>query len=573
MKDESKTKKQLIRELNDLRRSVAELKGFEEEIKQKRASYEKFAKAFLQTSIPMAITTLKEERLVDVSNAFLNLMGWKREEVIGRTSLELGFTEEQRASFSNELNKRGCIENLEMKVRTKGGVLRDGLFNAVMMSFNNEKYLLTAMTDITEHKRLKEELRISEERYRKIFEDVPIGLWQSSLEGRYLRANQHLANILGYDSPEDLIQSVTDIGTQIYANPEDRDEATRLLRENGFFENFERQFRKKDGHYTWDSLNARAVRDAKGNVLYFEGSSKDITERKLTEERMQESEKKYRTIVENTNDAIYIHDFEGNIIDVNENACRMVGYSKEELVGKNIAEIDKGPPFKIPKLGDIIQESSHVFERENVRKDGSVVPIEVSLRIIETNGKGLIQAFVRDITERKCAEEVQRKSEEKFRSIVEQTTEWIWEMDMNWVHKFSNHAIEPILGYRPDELNGLNIDSLFHPEDLATIKVKLPQLIAEKRGWRRWTVRCRHKDGSYRFLESNADPIIDSTGHIQGYRGADRDVTDRKRAEEELIQSEKKYRAILDSASDAIMLGDERGNLIEANCKAEELFG
>lgn len=159
MDDEKKTRTQLIEELDELRKRVTELKGFEEEIKQTRVNQEKFAKAFLHNSIPVGITTLKEGRFVEISDAFLRLMGLERDGVIGYTSREIGFiTEEQREIFFEELNKRGHIENLEMRVGIKDGAMRDGLFNAVIISFNNEDYLLTVMMDITDRKRMEEEL-------------------------------------------------------------------------------------------------------------------------------------------------------------------------------------------------------------------------------------------------------------------------------------------------------------------------------------------------------------------------------------------------------------------------------
>ena len=153
MKDDQKTKRKLIEELNEQRQRVAELEGLEEELGQMRANYEKFMRAFLQSSVPVGITTLKEGRFIDVSDAFLRLIGRNRGEVIGHKSVEIGFiTEEQRSSFIYELNQKGRVENLEMKVGTKGGASIHALFNAVMMSIKNEKYLLTVMTDITERK-------------------------------------------------------------------------------------------------------------------------------------------------------------------------------------------------------------------------------------------------------------------------------------------------------------------------------------------------------------------------------------------------------------------------------------
>lgn len=144
MDDERKTKKQLIEELHALRHEL---------IEQTRVTQEKFTKAFLQNSFPTVISTAKEGRVVDASNTFFSLVGLKRDEVVGRTSIEIGYlTQEQRASFVNELSKSGCLENFEMEIKAKSGALKYGLFNIVMLSINNEIYLLTTIQDITEIK-------------------------------------------------------------------------------------------------------------------------------------------------------------------------------------------------------------------------------------------------------------------------------------------------------------------------------------------------------------------------------------------------------------------------------------
>ena len=146
------------------------------------------------------------------------------------------------------------------------------------------------------------------------------------------------------------------------------------------------------------AIQSARLRDASGNVIGAIQCAQDITEQKLFEEIVQASEARYRTIVENINDAIYTHDFEGNIIDVNNNACRMIGYSRGELIGANLAKFDNNWRLPVPKEGHAI------FERENIRKDGTNVPVEVSIRIVSHEGKGLAMAFVRDISERKRAE-------------------------------------------------------------------------------------------------------------------------------------------------------------------------
>lgn len=141
---------------------------------------------------------------------------------------------------------------------------------------------------------------------------------------------------------------------------------------------------------------------------------------------------------------------------------------------------------------------------------------------------------VYDVTERKLTERALRDSEESFRSIVETTSEWIWALDRDARITYSNPTIERILGYRPEELIGRSLRSLVHEDDLPKAEQIFSTSLAEKRGWAAFVVRCRHKDDTYRYLECHGTPIFDTTGDVVGFRGSDRDVTERKQAEEEL---------------------------------------
>ena len=148
-----------------------------------------------------------------------------------------------------------------------------------------------------------------------------------------------------------------------------------------------------------------------------------------------------------------------------------------------------------------------------------------------------------DIAERKeqrLLEEELRESEARYRNLVENTMDWIWEMGLDGKHTCSNHQLEKILGYSADEFTALYLDQLIHPQDMKEVDGRLPSLIAEKRGWKGWVVRFRHKDGSYRYLESNAHPILDAAGAVCGFRGVDRDITERKEAEENLRKIERR---------------------------------
>jgi PAS domain S-box-containing protein len=144
----------------------------------------------------------------------------------------------------------------------------------------------------------------------------------------------------------------------------------------------------------------RALREAQEHI-----------DRKKAQEALEDGEKKYRTIVENINDALYIHDFMGNIIDVNENACKMLGYKREELIGANLSMIDSEENTRqLPeRMEQLLKINSILFEGLHFRKDGSMIPVEVSGKVVTREGNGIIQGFVRDITERKQAEEEIKK--------------------------------------------------------------------------------------------------------------------------------------------------------------------
>lgn len=132
-----------------------------------------------------------------------------------------------------------------------------------------------------------------------------------------------------------------------------------------------------------------------------------------------------------------------------------------------------------------------------------------------------------DAMERFQAEQRLRESEERYRAIAELTGEWIWTMDLEGRHTSSNAVFQTILGYSLEEFLGKPAFLFMHPDDRTGVEAELPGLLAGKRGWRRWVIRWRHRNGSYRYLESNAEPIVDENGRMLGYRGADRDVTER----------------------------------------------
>ncbi|HBE17675.1 MAG TPA: hypothetical protein DDW51_08690, partial [Cyanobacteria bacterium UBA11367] len=190
--------------------------------------------------------------------------------------------------------KRTTVDDIEIHLGNKT-IPIEAWGTPIYDESGNIAYALVAFADITERKRAQEKLRQAEEKYRRIYENALEGIFQSTPEGRYLSANPALAQIYGYDSPEELIASIVDIENQLFVDANKRNEFVRLMEEEGGVSEFEFQIYRKDGTIIWINQNARAVYDDNGVLLYYQGFSEDITERKRAEtQRIEFTEKLYQ---------------------------------------------------------------------------------------------------------------------------------------------------------------------------------------------------------------------------------------------------------------------------------------
>jgi PAS domain S-box-containing protein len=186
--------------------------------------------------------------------------------------------------------------------------------------------------EIAERQRAEEAQQQAEANYRSIFENAIEGIFQSTPDGRYISANPALAEIYGYASPEQLVSSITNIAQQIYVDPDTRSEFIRLMEKHDTVSRFEKKVYRRDGRIIWTLENARAVRTAQGTLLYYEGSVEDITDRKLSEEQLKESEKKLRQIIDLVPHFIFAKDKDGQFILANKAMAEAYGISVEEIL-------------------------------------------------------------------------------------------------------------------------------------------------------------------------------------------------------------------------------------------------
>ncbi|SPE52466.1 putative PAS/PAC sensor protein [Verrucomicrobia bacterium] len=266
-----------------------------------------------------------------------------------------------------------------------------------------------------ERHRVDTALLDAEQKYHTVFDHLVEGIFQTTPEGRYLMANAALARIYGYASPEDLIQNVTDIGQRLYVQPGRREEFVRLMQEQDTITRFESQIFRKDGSIIWISENCRAVRDARGQLLYYEGTVEDITQRRQAEEDLRNSEALYHSLVETIPQNIFRKDLAGRFTFGNQQFCRTLNRSLSEILGKTDA--DFFPPglaakYQQDDLRVMATGQTFATVEEHLPPGGDRMYVQVvKTPIVGTDGQVLgLQGIFWDITAERLAEENIRKA-------------------------------------------------------------------------------------------------------------------------------------------------------------------
>ncbi|MGA2228645.1 MAG: PAS domain S-box protein, partial [Syntrophobacteraceae bacterium] len=329
--------------------------------------------------------------------------------------------ERVKSAIEDHLEGRTLLYETEQRVLAKSKEWRWLLFRGRVIRRDEEGRPLRAVgvhIDVTERRTAEEELwksrenlRIAEEKYRGIFENALEGIYETSPEGNNLTSNPALAKILGYDSTEDLISTITDSAHQVWVNPSQRLDYIRLLEQNGVVLNYECEYYRKDKTRIWVSLSSRRVAGPDGETLHYSGFIEDITERKRAQEALKESETKFRSYIESAPLAIFVADREGRLIDFNPAATDLLGCDTAIL--KNMHILDLHPEDdsdEVLRKFATLLETGHLETEARMKKcDGQI--IWVSLHVVMTSDR-LSLGYCRDITERKKVEDALKQSEE-----------------------------------------------------------------------------------------------------------------------------------------------------------------
>ncbi len=438
--------------------------------------------------------------------------------------------------------------------------------------------------DLRQSQMQLEELK---DKYLDLYDFAPVGYVTLTDKGLILEANLTAIRLLGVEGQKLIKKPFSGFVCQPYGDAYYFHLQQVFETESG--QSCEIELKRKDGTLFFAQLKSLAARDESGHFGRCRTVITDITERKRSEEALRESEGHYRSLFEQAKrqeqlylslldcsaDPIVVYDLEGKVRYLNAAHTNLFGWTMEEAFGKRlntVPESDQGVTFST--INQIVTEgvTTRTYDTRRLSKEGRLVDVSVSgARYLDHEGKaaGMV-VILRDITDKKRAEVALRDSEEKYRRIVETANEGVWEMDAQFRTTYVNRIMAQMLGYTEEEMLGRTVHSFMYEEDLQEHHKRMENRRAGQDEI--YERRFRRKDGSEAWLIVSATAIKGPEGNFAGSFAMLTDITDRKKAEEALRESEEKYRLFIETANEAVFVA-QNGVLRFANRRCIELTG
>ena len=512
-------------------------------------------KTILRTALDGFYMINAEGRILEANDSYCSMIGYSRAELLQMSvkDVEAVETEEVIKKRIQRIIENG-LERFETKHRRKNGSVFT-IEASVKYLNDGSGNLVVFMRDVTEPRQAQEELRESEEKFRNLFNNSEVGMFRTRLDGsKILDCNEKYLEILGCTFDEIKDKPSVDL----WADKQERDLLVKILKADGHVTNFEFNVLNKQGEVRRCITSLRLYPDT--GVL--EGSIQDITERQQIEQALMESEERFRVIFEKANDGICISNENDELLSVNQRFCEMMGYSREELLKLRVSDL-QAP--EIRRSGGVLKYElerygTNLFEGLNLHRSGHRIPVEISLGRIQLPSGGLYVSVIRDITERKRAEQALQETEERFRILFEYSPDGIVLIDpyhatTSWAIIDCNDNFCQMNGYSKEELIGQPIDIVntegFDDGNRATYLEYL------RRRYLQIETMHRRKDGTIFPIEYVSTVV--TLGGREFVLGIDRDATQRKQAEEKLIASEARLRTLFRAMADVVLIIDQNG--------------
>jgi PAS domain S-box-containing protein len=556
---------QAQREIAERMRAEEALRKYQERLEERveertaelRQSEERYRTLF--DGIPIGLyRSTPAGQMIDANLALAQMLGYQdREQLLAITDATITYVDPQeRLRWQTLMEREGVVRDFETRmVRPDGTVIwANDTARAVRDEQGRVLHYEGSLEDITERKRAEEELRkyqehleelveartaelrASEERYRTLFDGVPIGLYRTTPDGRVLEMNLAGWQMIGYGDRDEALRAVSS-AAQPYADPHQRARWQVLMEQEGIVRDFEQQLIRRDGKPIWVSDTARVVKDEAGQVLYYEGSLEDITERKQFEEEIRRQKDYFEALFLNSPVAVVTADLEGKVVSWNPMAEKLFGYTPEEATGVSVDDLVAGHESIRAEAAayseQVTREGRVQATTRRARKDGSLVDVELlAVRLVLAGELVGFISIYHDISERTRIEGELRRQKEYFEALFLNSPVAALTADLNATVTSWNPMAEKLFGYTQEESVGRHVDDLVanDPAIRQDALAKTNQLLATDRV--QATVKRTRKDGTLIDVEVLALPVI-VAGEKVGYLGIYVDVSELQQARRE----------------------------------------
>nr|WP_314896113.1 PAS domain S-box protein [uncultured Flavobacterium sp.] len=521
-------------------------------------------------------------KFVKWNKNFEDVTGYNKNEIAQMSPVDF-YDEDEKEKVKKRIktvleNKPKGIENkfpgIELNFYTKTKNKIPYYINSLVVEYEGEKCILGMGLDLTEIKKAEEKIKTANERFERISVATNDTIAEVDLLTGQSWNNKAFIELFNFGSRGE--PSTVD-NKEIWRSrlhPDDRERVIKKLEEsyastiNIWADEF--RFQKGDGSYGYFYDRAVIIRDESGKAKRLISSMTEITELRNIKEQLVNSEEKYRSLIEQASDAIFINDVSGNLLEVNESACIMLGYTKEKLCTKNLTDlytIDelKNRPIMIQELPSGKQT---LMERNMLRRDESLIPVEITAKMI---ADGRIVAIVRDVSERKKREEEFKKMHKKLEAILDAIPDLLFEVDINGrIYNYHSRR-DDLLALPPEVFLGKTFSEVL-PPDVANLCLSAIREASEK-GFSIGRQYSLQLQSGLHWFELSIAPMQESEDHDIHFICLSRDITSAKQSDYALQKSEERYRGLLNNLDTGIVVHASDTSIIVNNLKASELLG
>jgi PAS domain S-box-containing protein len=610
MMDGDGTTEDMVREVSQLRQRVSELEALGGELRAERDRTQRY----LDVAGVMFVVIGADEKVLLVNQKGCEVLGCAEQEVVGRnwfeTILPESVREQTREVFASLMaGHLEAAERHENPIVTGDGEERIVAWHNTVLTDRRGDIVgvIASGEDITERRKAEQALSESEKRYRNLFEHSRDAICMTTRDGRFVEVNQSLLDLFGISREAIMGLTMADL----YAESAEPRRFQKEIEEKGSVINREVKMRRQDGEII-DCLETAIVRrSSDGSIAGYEGIIRDVTDRRRAEAELGDSEERFKVLFEYAPYAYYLSDLRGTFLDGNKAAEQLLGYRREELVGKSFFQTTLLPARELPRVAALLArnalgQATGPDEFALNREDGTQVIAEISTFPVKLRGASVVLGIAHDVTSRREAEEALRAGERRYRELFENSPIALWEEDASEVKRyldelrasgvrdcreyFGNHPEEvrkcasmvkvldvnwatlDLYGAKSKKELLTGLDQVFTQDSYEVFK---EELIAIAEGRTQFDAET-----SARTLGGDTKDIALRWTVAPGYEKtfssvlvSDLDITERKRAEEEIRKLSQFQQSIIENANVWLDVLDENANVVVWNKAAEEISG